>query len=146
LADRVKVEGVAELKAALSALGTEVATKVGVTADRKAAQELRTLLKETAPYDGANRNPKRRYGHLREQIKVSKKRAEKQGHIIYWVTIGHAFWGFFQEFGTAKMAAHPWMRVAFDVSKERLARVQIDELRTGIEKAAKRLARLKGRG
>lgn len=136
---RAKIEGLADIKAAFEGLGTEVSTKIGVAADRKAAQEFRDVLKDTAPYDP--RPKAREYGHLRENIRISRRRARRQGNIVFWVTTGHAFWGMFLELGTKKMPKHPWMLPAFDVVKERLVSVQIDELRTGIDRAAKRLAR-----
>ena len=146
---RTKIEGVAELKTALEGLGTEVATKVGVAANRATAREYQATLKQVAPYDPRDkvqRGMVRPYGHLRDNIKVTRKKARKQGSIVFWTTIGRAFWGFFVERGTERMSAKPWMLPAFERTRENLASLQIDQLRTGIERAAKRLARLRGRG
>lgn len=141
---RAKIEGAAELRSALEGLGTEVATKIGVTANRKAAQSFRDTLKGSAPYDSRVRE--RPYGHLRENIRVQRKRANKQGNIVFWITAGRAFWGAFLEFGTKRMPARPWMLPAFEQAKDRLGAIQIEELRNGIAKAAKRLARKARKG
>lgn len=141
---RRQLEGMADLKATLEALGTETATKIGVKANRDAAKQLQSILVESAPV-GARETPQnKRYGRLRENIKVSRRKAQKQGHIIHWVTIGRAFWGFFQEFGTRFMAARPWMRPAVEAHQDQLIDAQAKGLGDGIEAATKRLAR-KGR-
>jgi HK97 gp10 family phage protein len=141
---RAKVEGAAELKQTLNALGVEVATKVGVAANRKAAKTFQEILRGTAPYDP---RPKRRpYGHLRENIRVSRRKAANQGHIVFWITVGHAFWGLFLELGTRLMSARPWMLPAFQAARDLIGKTQIDALRDGIEKAAKRLAKIRRRG
>ena len=150
---RVKIEGVRELKASLEALGTAVATKVGEKATRDAAKELRQLLADTAPFDPETKIKSWRrkdgtvgrasYGHLRDNIRVSKARARKETTVNYRVTTGKAFWGAFVEFGTVRMPAYPWMRPAFEVSQQRLLGVVIDGLQVGIEREAKRAARIK---
>lgn len=142
---RAKVEGAAELRTSLAELGTEVATKVGVSAGRRTSNVLRDELRRAAPYDPRESKLNRSYGSLRENIKVSRKKARKQHHIVFWVTIGRAFWGFFQEVGTSRMDAKPWMGPAFAAMRDRLADIQITELRSGIERAARRVARLRGR-
>jgi HK97 gp10 family phage protein len=144
---RVKVDGLAELKASLSELGTEVATKVGVKANRDAARELQAHLKATAPHDTIVSRLNRAYGTLRDNIRVRRQRARNQGVIVHLVTIGSAFWGFFQEFGTSRMPARPWMRTGFERMLGRLREIQIERMRDGIDKAARRAARhMKRRG
>ncbi|MBA4092394.1 MAG: hypothetical protein C0494_17630 [Sphingobium sp.] len=138
---RRQLEGMAEMKATFEALGTEVSTKIGVKANRDAAKAFRDHLAETAPHDAIESKANERYGTLRENIKVGRRKAQKQGHIIHIISIGRAFWGFFQEFGTAKMAARPWMRPAIEAWNSLLIDLQLQGLRSGIEAAAKRLAR-----
>lgn len=138
---RVQLDGIAELKAALEALGTDVATKTGVVANRKAAQQFRDHLRQTAPASAKATAQNQQYGTLRENIRAGRRKARKQGNIVHSVTIGKAFWGFFQEFGTAKMPARPWMRPAFEAMAPQLLQTQITNLREGIDKAARRLAR-----
>lgn len=143
---RRQLEGMAELKATLEALGTETATKIGVKANRDAAKEFQQHLMQTAPHDLIESKNNRRYGTLRGGIRVSRRKAQKQGHIIHHVSIGHAFWGFFQEFGTRFMAARPWMRPAIEAWHDHLVDVQTKRLRDGIEATVKRLARKSRKG
>lgn len=142
-----KLEGVAELKAALAELSTEVATKTGKTASRRAANGMAQVMKANAPVSQeADRSPgSKKYGHLRDNIRVRLARSRQQTAIVYNITVGRAFWGFFQEFGTRNMPANPWMRTAFDASVSQAQAAQIDELRTGIERSAKKAARLRSR-
>lgn len=146
---RVKLEGVAELNAALKALGDQVATKVGAKATRDAAKELQEVFATTAPFDPTEKSRRLKggqqvdYGHLRDQMKVRKTRVRKAHTVRYQVSTGNAFWGSFLEFGTVKMAARPWMRPAFNVAAPRVLDVMIEGLREGIEREAKRAARIK---
>lgn len=135
---RVKMEGVAELKAALEELGDVTATKVGVRANREAAAELRMNLAAVAPYDSTKDNKK--YGHLRDAIRVRKVKSRTANTIVHIVSTGVAFWGSMQEFGTVKMAARPWWRPLVDANYERIFKLQTDKLGAGIEREAKRIA------
>lgn len=136
---RVKMEGVAELKAALEELGEVTATKVGVRANREAAAELRDNLQAVAPYDPTERE--RKYGHLRDEIRVRKVKARALHTIVHIVSTGRAFWGSFLEFGTVKMAARPWWRPLVDANYQRIFKLQTSKLGDGIEREAKRIAR-----
>jgi HK97 gp10 family phage protein len=149
-AGKVKLYGVEELKRALEEVGTEVATKIGVKADRKAAQAFRDELRLLAPYDPRNKVRRLKsgkivdYGHLRDQIKVRRAKARKQGHIVFNVTVGTAFWGRFHEFGTVNQPPRPWMRPAFERLRSKLLDVQLAELRVGLKSAAELAARRNG--
>lgn len=143
--ERAQLEGMADLKQALEAIGTEVATKVGVVANRDAAKALQDALVTSAP-QGPGKDKYRRlksggvtqsnYGHLRENIRVGRRKSNKQGKIVHHVTTGRAFWGFFLEYGTAHMPPHPWFRPVVEAVRPYLVNVQIQGLRTGIEKEA----------
>lgn len=135
------LEGLTELKAALEALGTEVATKVGVKANRKAAIALRDKVKAAAPYLETGSKMAEKYGHLRDNIRVGRRKAFKQGMIVHTVNTGRAFWGMFVELGTVKMPPRPWFRPVFEAEADKLIEVQISELNDGIEKAARKLAK-----
>lgn len=143
-ATRIKLDGVAELKAALAELGEAVATKVGRKAARSAAVEFQGVVKETAPYrPGERTKASAEFGHLRDNIRVRKARSRTAHTLTYTVSTGNAYWGSFLEFGTVRMAAQPWLRPAFDVVAPRLVNVIIDGLKIGIEAEAKRAARIK---
>lgn len=148
---RVKMEGVAELKAALEELGEVTATKVGVRANREAAVELRDNLQAVAPYDPTFRKKYWRtkdgsvstayYGHLKDAIRVRKVKARNANTIVHIVSTGDGFWGSFQEFGTVKMAARPWFRPLVDANYQRIFKLQTSKLGDGIEREARRIAR-----
>lgn len=133
---RTDLEGLADLKANLQMLGTDVSTKTGVTANRKAAQLFAGELKQSAPYDPKGDSPN---GHLRDNIRVRKVRANRVTVVRHAVDTGKAFWGWFLEFGTAKMGARPWWRPAFDAFGDLMVKAQVDELRNGIERACRRM-------
>ncbi|MCA3255078.1 MAG: HK97 gp10 family phage protein [Alphaproteobacteria bacterium] len=149
---RIKVQGAAELRAALAELGPEVATKVGRTANRKAARALADEVRRNTPVNPEGETPKYRvskggvstkafYGQLKDNIRVRLRRARREFTITYQVTTGRAFWARFLEFGTVNMSARPFMRPAFDAMREKLLGAQIEELGRGIERAAKRARR-----
>jgi len=146
---KVQLHGVTELKAALAELSDEVATKIGVAADRKAANLMKEAMVAIAPYNpnGSTRSRKSKkgvvtktdYGHLRDNIRVRRARAKTDGKIVFTINTGAAFWGYFLEFGTVNMSARPFMRPAFDATREAAVNVQIEELKSGIVRVAKRV-------
>jgi HK97 gp10 family phage protein len=146
---RTRLEGLAELKANLAALGDEVATKVGNKANREAAKVVAGVIKSVAPRGTGSTVRRRRlksgavtiadYGRLVDNIKVRKARARSENTITFNISTGKAFWGLFQEFGTVNMPARPWMRPAFDAAADVGLKIQIAELERGIERAAKKL-------
>jgi HK97 gp10 family phage protein len=152
---RIKLNGATELKAALEELGTVVATKVGVKANRNAARKLAALLAGAAPYDPSTRKKywKRKdgsvgtanYGHLRDNIRVRKIKSMNANTVRHLVSTGDAFWGNFLEFGTAKMAAQPWARPVLDRHYGEISEEQISGLREGIARELARIARTKAR-
>lgn len=143
----LSITGAAELDAQLSALGEAVATEIGRDAALASAKVLKEAWVRGAPYslrastvkywqraDGST--GKRDYGHLRDNIKVGEVRAQKINAVVYKVTTGNAFWGYFLEYGTAQMPPHPWARPIVEFMKGALINVQIDVLRNGIEAVA----------
>lgn len=64
---------------------------------------------------------------------VVGKKYEKQSSTYYWR---------FKEFGTKKMPADPFLRPAFESKKEEAMNVIASTLASGIERAAKKVARL----
>lgn len=154
---RFKFEGAQELDAKLASLGVEVAGKLGVAATRKASKALQQELIEAAPYNPSGPTLKvftsksgkvsrTNYGHLRDNLRVRRMKADKPFMIRFRVTTGAAFWGDFLERGTVKMAARPWARPTFDRLHRKLIEIVADVLRMGVERAAKRRARAARRG
>jgi len=149
---RFRLEGAKELDAALADLGVDVAGKLGNAAVRKTAKTLQAELIDAAPYNPSGPTPKvytakdgsvRRtdYGHLRDNLRVRRRKANKPYMIRFEVTTGQAFWGTFLEWGTVRMAAKPWARPLFDRLHQRLITVMMETLREGVKRAARRAAR-----
>lgn len=149
---RLHLEGAKELEKALGEIGVEMAEKVGRAAVRKAAQGFREGLKEAAPYNPAGPTPKvytakdgsvRRtdYGHLRDNLRVRYEKTREPYMVRYLVTIGRAFWGYFLEVGTVRMRPRPWARPAFDRGQESMVKAMMAELRAGLARAQRRIAR-----
>lgn len=146
---RVKFSGGKQLQRALEDMGEEMATKTGHQANLKAAQYMREKYVEAAPYQpGPTVKSWRKkngdvvtadYGHLKENIRIRRDKAHKEGHIVHLVTVGRAFWGRFLEYGTVKMAARPWMRPAFEANKGAVTGIQREELERLIKRTAKKI-------
>lgn len=143
--------GFEDLKRTLSELNTESATKVGTVATREGAKIVKQAFVESAPV-GTEPTAKTRktktgkvvafdYGRLRDNIRIRKQRVDNPNTIRFSVGVGSAFWGLFQEFGTSKMAARPWMRPAFQVAGPRVINEIGKLLGVGITREAKRLSR-----
>lgn len=144
--------GLRQMKAAFEQLGTEVATRIGVAANRRAANRLKARFIEAAPYSERKSTVKYRklkrgtvvetdYGHLRDNLKVRRVTVRTKGRISFQVSTGNAFWGYFLEFGTAKMQARPWMRPTSEAASSEILALQKEELAAGIQRALRRLER-----
>lgn len=151
----VTIDGLAELDRALAELGPE-ATKVGRTALRATANEVRDAVKAAAPVGtGTTKKTARNkrgdvreydYGRLRDNIRTREVRARRDNSVVMAVTTGNAFWGRFLEYGTRKMTARPFFRPAWDAAQRPALDTLQDKLGAGIERTAKRLARLRRGG
>jgi HK97 gp10 family phage protein len=132
--DRFSIEGADQLDKRLQKLGKDVATEIGVDAVAASAAALAARWVSVAPYD-IQRDPGRKYGHLKDEIKFRRVGTDNPNVIAYSVTTGRAFWAHFYEFGTVKQPPHPIFRPATDSMKDELVNIQIERLRTGIEAA-----------
>lgn len=147
----IDMPGLRELDAQLEALGKVVATTVATKAIKASAEVLQRGWQRGAPFDprpkpktwtlASGEKRSRDYGHLNQNIRVRPVVPEKQNAVVFKVTTGDAFWGYFQEFGTARHRAHPWARPILENVKSECLRVQIDVLRQGIEAEAGKIAR-----
>lgn len=146
-----KLTGFEDLKRTLAELNTESATKVGTVATREGAKIVKDAFVQSAPV-GTEPTEKTRtlrsgkvvkfdYGRLRDNIRIRKAKADSPNQVKFSVGVGAAFWGLFQEFGTSKMAARPWMRPAFEIAGPRVITEIGRLLGVGITREAKRLAR-----
>lgn len=143
-----KLTGAKELESLLKGLGPEAATKAGAEGLRKAAETVRDDVKAAAPYDDGDTKRTWRnkdgsqgsadYGHLRDNIKLRKRKALKAHSIRYVLTTTNAFWGLFSEFGTEHEPARPWMRPTLERSANGFFDQLSDTLRKAINKAARK--------
>ncbi len=85
-------------------------------------------------------------GNLRKNISRKRLKGRKYAELtggeayvgVSWQ--GNAFYGRFLEFGTAKMAARPFLRPAFDARSGEALGIFMDRLRENIERARRRAA------
>lgn len=113
-------EGGAALAKALEALPEAVGRSVMVEALKAGAAPMKDRMEMNAPLDLTAHHP-----HLAENIGVSVTR-DVNGEAVDRLTqtavaVGptkNFFYGFFDEFGTARQGAQPWARPAFDEGKE----------------------------
>ncbi len=148
---KVKIEGLRELGAALRELGDEVSKRVIFAATLKSAAVVRARARELAPKsDRPHRvgrgGPVVQPGNLAAGIATKRLKQFKTGRADYEVRWkakrkGDPFYGLFQEFGTAHHAAQPFMRPAFDQTKEQALQTMQDTLKKRIAAAAKRAAK-----
>lgn len=141
-----KVEGLSELNAALGELPKTTAKNV----------LKRTLLKPAKLIDdAASSMAPKLTGKLQISIITGTKLTRRQRSSAYKagtfgvveVHVGTALSrGLFQEFGTVKMPAHPFMRPAWEANKMKALAIIKTELGTEIEKAATRLAKKRAKG
>lgn len=131
-----QVEGITELTRILKELsGDKIAKKSLRAAIRKGAKPILQAARAFAPVDS---------GALEESIKLKAIRRTRTGFGVRISTSasdneysGETFYGPMQEFGTAKMAPNPYLRPAFDTTKDEATRIVGDELLTAILSGAK---------
>ena len=140
MAFSLKLNGGPELAFALSKLGDNVRKKITRRAVTAGAQVVKKRAKEIAKSKGIQdtgaliRNiagkVEKQTSPDYVQINIGvrhgkpKKNAKRQDDPFYW---------FFHEFGTSKMAARPFIRPAFEESKERVIEVMTDKIREGLK-------------
>ncbi len=142
----VRVQGLAELEAALNQLPEKVAKKSMLDSMKAATKVFQQRAIELAPYD-----PEKKEGmHLVDGIRM-EMRTGSHGVKGSWVhgKVGlhpQVFYGRFIEFGWTtpegtKVPMQPFMRPAFDGEKYRAIAVISQGLEAGIQAAAKELHR-----
>ena len=132
-----RLEGAAELEAALRALGPGFGERAALAAVLAGARVARRHVQSVAPRGSQPPHPK--YGRLRDNIRVAAT-ARTAPEFTVAVHTGRAFWGSFLEFGTATMAARPWFTSAFEAASEAALRELGEACARGINREAERLA------
>lgn len=136
----VTVEGLKELEAALADIAETPRRRVGRNALKAGGEITARRARALAPKDE---------GHLAESIDVSGKlsRSQKSKHkkhaadIEQFVGPGTHPQAITQEFGTVFHPPQPFMRPAWDSTKDRVLDVIGDHLWIGLQKAQKNAAR-----
>lgn len=126
-----KVSGLKELDQALAELPAAYAKNIMRKAWETAAQPLVDDIKAAAPVAT---------GVLRDSIKVERLGDETKGQAKMQVGVFGEFYGHFQEFGTIKQPAKPFVRPALDRHREALVERFRRELAASIERARARIA------
>lgn len=138
----VTITGVKEIDRALAQLPPKVAKKVIRQAIRQALKPVAQRAKLLAPRGET--------GQLKRAIKV-RAMPRRRGRIGLEVRVGEGdfkgetFYAAFVEYGTSKMDKKPFMRPAFDQTKDEARNEAIRLIRAGIEREAAALGR-SGRG
>jgi HK97 gp10 family phage protein len=132
----IKVSGLDALQQQLIEIGVELGVKALAQAARKAFKPVLDAAKSLVPTDSAA---------LRDSIKLSvKKPGSGDSVVVVGIRIGSGPKGskdlpparrwHFVEFGTAHMAAHPFLRPAFDQNQSRV----LEDLKTELVKSIQR--------
>ena len=138
------VSGLADLEEALQELGNAVAGKVLYNALMTAAIPIQDTAIAMAPqavkpYYRYKRRGKKVRGKAAAGQPAAGTTTEREAYVgVSWQ--GNAFYGRFLEFGTAKMAARPFLRPAFDARSGEALGIFMDRLRENIERARRRAA------
>ncbi|TNH06632.1 HK97-gp10 family putative phage morphogenesis protein [Testudinibacter sp. TR-2022] len=151
----VKVSGLKELQKAMGELGRKASNRIAVKAMRKGGAIVRDKARANAPVLTEN-VPHRKAGTVKKAIS-SRTKIGRNGKTNTYVWVKglstkqilkfkgktgksgafnpkDPFYWRFLEFGTSKMPAKPFMRPAFEQSKQQAAKAIIDTLRTEILK------------
>lgn len=129
----ISLQGGAELMDALEALGPAMEKKVLRSAMREAAKPMLAEAKRRAPV---------LTGQLRKSLKIKAMKRRSNGQVGVLIATekgffkGETFYGAFQEFGTKKLPARPFIRPAFESNKARAVRIVTEAIRIGLEDIA----------
>ena len=146
---RVEVKGLRELGQALSELSADVQKKVANSAVQAGAAVIRDAAKRKAPVSSPADTPEVPPGYLRDNIIARRNRKKGNYTAQYAVTVRHNGKkadlredetnpyqiGIFNEFGTVKMGAQPFMRPAFDETKQQAVGAIQKRLKQRIDRA-----------
>lgn len=137
----IKISGLNEALAILRKMPDRVRTRVLRGAVRAGATVMRRQVRANAPRGDEPSPASEKYGRLRDNIRIIRLKRGPKTWAGYRVDTGDAYWGYFIEFGTVKMAPRAWFRPAVDTAAEAsLARMR-DQMGRSIEREAAKLAR-----
>jgi HK97 gp10 family phage protein len=148
MSDMMNLTGFKELAAALRELGPRVARNTLRRAVSAGAVPIR---------DEAKVRARKKTGEMARDIQIKREKdtkGEMSAKYSVYVRTGkksrlsgrargvdkNSFYWIFQELGTSKMPAHPFLRPAFESRKEEAVKTIGEKLDEGIQKAARELA------
>ena len=151
----VHVSGLSELQATLKALNEDMTTKIARYATKAAAKVVLEKAKALVPVDTGALKASLEVHEIRKTQLTSEytvmvntftmkkykegsqvRRHRIEGHKTYedW---GDFYYGRFIEFGTVKMAARPFLRPAFEQSKDSALSEMVKAIREGVIESVK---------
>lgn len=141
-----KISGARELSALLRRLPAEVgrralrqAALAGGAVVRREARIRAPVRRDPRPKRIGKGGKGRLPGYLRANIRSATIAASDRA-VHVQVGIGAAFYGVFDEFGTSHQPAHPWLRPAWEASREKALLAIARNLAGGLKREAERLA------
>lgn len=142
-----RIHGIEEVSALLRKLPRDIEGEALNSALQAGAREIVKEAKARAPVRSdaraialSKKSTKGRLaGFLRASISVRSVGSRKVPRVV--VTVGKAFYGMFQEFGTRTQPARPWLRPAFDSAAPAALKKIIASLGKSIERAVNKRAR-----
>ena len=133
----MNVKGLAELDKALAALGAVAGGRALVAALKDAADPVYDHMKANAADDS---------GEMKDGIKKRAKKGKGQGETSAKVSVGtnkkHFHAAIAAEFGTAKQAPKPFIRLALEKNWQKSSSIFAYALKKRIQQQAKRLAKI----
>lgn len=118
----LKLEGVEKLLTELGKLGKE-GEKIERVVLVKAGEKVKEAIVKEAPH---------RTGNLKRNMKVSNiKRVDGVAFVEVYPS-KDAFYATFLEFGTTKMKADPFMSRGYEISKEDVEELIVEEMKKGL--------------
>lgn len=130
------VAGGSDLSRHLALLPNSVSRSVQLAALKRGAEPIRDMAESLAPIDEQSGPP-----HLADNIIIATARTshlDAEGLFdkaaVYIGPAVKFFWGYFQEFGTVKQPARPFMRPAFDSQRGLSLQIIASELWASIKK------------
>lgn len=131
LETKFRIEGAKELDKVMMGLPKHVAERDLNFALRKAANVVRDKAISNAPEDT---------GYAKKNIKVRQDKKSGYSSSMLVGVFRKAFYMMFIEFGTEDTPARPWLRPAFDATKNQMLSLIADTLGKRIQRSAKKLA------
>lgn len=125
----VTIHGLDELLASMEALPYSMQKNIIVRALRKGAEPIRERAEELAPF---------LTGTLKESMMITVSDQTADGATAKIGPSRKGFYGQFEEFGTARQRAEPFLRPAFDEKVKEAMQLAGEELASQIERSFRR--------